>query len=130
MQFIDYCKLINQNDLILVQNINLEIHGKTLPVIEYIYFVIRKVRITIQQILILNEIMDSVTLEGSTQILDLMNMHFDSYNKNLNQISYGLFEIFSDSKELTKEFDINYKSYAREYHHSARRRNLNKIRNK
>lgn len=128
MEFIDYCKLINQNDLILVQNIGLDIHNKTTTIIEYIYFVIGKARIAIQQILVLNEIMDPITLESSTQILDLMNIFFDSDNKNLNQLSYGLFEIYSESKELTNAFDKNYKPYAREYHHFARKRNLNKIR--
>lgn len=115
--------------MICVQNINLQIHGKTISKIEYIYFVISKIRSSIQQILILNEIIDTETLQSLTQIQDLINMHFDSANKYLIQISYGLFALNTETKELIEKFNKNYKLYAREYHHFARKKTLNRIQN-
>lgn len=129
-EFMSYCELLNGDEQVPIDNINLQLHFNKVKITfnEYINFVIIKTRNAIQQILILNEIIDPEISENLTQIQDLINVHFNSDNKPLVHLSYGLFQLYSEEKELIKKFDKNYQRYSKEYHHFARKKNSEKIR--
>jgi len=121
----NYCKMVNPNSPVKFLNTDIILHKSFY---EFIEFKTQKIKYIINELILLHDLVDDNLFLNFSNISDILSHLRPEYliypEKDLNFMSYYLYDLYFEKNELFNHFMFNYcKKYDFQYHRNERIRN-------